>query len=120
MGELHLCFVYSVESRHIKIYTKEKKVKCKKEENPKLMKYEIYRDFSQSVTHLKPHQILAISRGEAENELSVKVEIPYREWQPITMYCEDRWLTTGIQYELRKTVVMGSINYSIKKFCGYR
>ncbi|KAK6630568.1 hypothetical protein RUM43_014553 [Polyplax serrata] len=96
-----------VESRHIKIYTKEKKVKCKKEENPKLMKYEIYRDFSQSVTHLKPHQILAISRGEAENELSVKVEIPYTEWQPVTIYCEDRWLTTGIQYELRKTVVMG-------------
>lgn len=38
--------------------------------------YEIYYEFRQSLTSLKPHQVLAINRGEKEEFLKVKIEVP--------------------------------------------
>lgn len=38
-------------------------------------KYKMYTDFSRPVTRVKPHQVLAIRRGEAEKELSAKLEL---------------------------------------------
>ncbi len=43
--------------------------------------YEIYYDFSNRVDRLRPHQILAIDRGESENVLRVKVEVQERDWR---------------------------------------
>ncbi|CAE7253780.1 ydcI [Symbiodinium sp. KB8] len=43
--------------------------------------FEDYYDFSAKVTQLKPHQILAINRGEREKILSVKTEI----WEERTL-----------------------------------
>ncbi|MBO6537749.1 MAG: RNA-binding transcriptional accessory protein [Balneolaceae bacterium] len=43
--------------------------------------FEDYYDFSTKVTQLKPHQILAINRGEREKILSVKTEI----WEERTL-----------------------------------
>ncbi|MBN8580096.1 MAG: RNA-binding transcriptional accessory protein [Anaerolineae bacterium] len=42
--------------------------------------YESYYDFSYRVDRLLPHQILAITRGEKEGVLKVRVEIPERDW----------------------------------------
>ncbi|MBN2046779.1 MAG: RNA-binding transcriptional accessory protein [Anaerolineaceae bacterium] len=43
--------------------------------------YEMYYDFDFRVDRLRPHQILAINRGEAEKILRVKVEIEDRDWR---------------------------------------
>lgn len=43
--------------------------------------YETYYEFEYSVERLRPHQILAINRGEAEKVLRVKVDIPERDWR---------------------------------------
>ena len=36
--------------------------------------YEIYYDYSQSITKIKPHQILAINRAEDEKVITVKLD----------------------------------------------
>ncbi|MFM8427422.1 MAG: Tex-like N-terminal domain-containing protein, partial [Chloroflexota bacterium] len=42
--------------------------------------YEGYYDFTSRVDRLLPHQILAITRGEKEGVLKVRVDIPERDW----------------------------------------
>ncbi len=46
----------------------------------KQQRYELYYDTEMRVSRLRPHQILAINRGEAEKILRVKVEIFERDW----------------------------------------
>ncbi|MFM8321803.1 MAG: Tex family protein [Chloroflexota bacterium] len=43
--------------------------------------YELYYEFEMRVDRLRPHQVLAINRGEAEKVLRVKVEVPERDWR---------------------------------------
>lgn len=43
--------------------------------------YEMYYAFESSVERLRPHQVLAINRGEDEKVLRVSVEVPERDWQ---------------------------------------
>jgi protein Tex len=43
--------------------------------------YELYYDFDYRVDKIKPHQVLALNRGEEEKILRVKVEVPERDWQ---------------------------------------
>ncbi len=43
--------------------------------------YEMYYDFDLPVSKLRPHQALAINRGEEEKVLRVSVVIPDRDWQ---------------------------------------
>jgi len=43
--------------------------------------YRLYYDFELRVNRLRPHQILALNRGEAEKVLRVRVEVPERDWQ---------------------------------------
>jgi len=45
--------------------------------------YRLYYDFNARVDRLRPHQVLAINRGEAEKVLRVHVEIAERDWLPI-------------------------------------
>lgn len=42
--------------------------------------YELYYDYTTRVDRLRPHQILAINRGEAEKVLRVRVAIDERDW----------------------------------------
>jgi len=49
-------------------------------EDPKLV-YEVYYDFDVRVDRIRPHQMLAINRGENEKILRVKFEMPERDWQ---------------------------------------
>lgn len=55
-------------------------VKIEEAEDPKKV-YELYYDFEFRVDRLKPHQVLAINRGDEEKVLRVKVEVPERDWQ---------------------------------------
>jgi len=43
--------------------------------------YQLYHDFEYRVDRLRPHQVLAINRGETENILRVHVEVPERDWR---------------------------------------
>ena len=43
--------------------------------------FELYYDFEQRVEKLRPHQVLAINRGESDKVLRVQVEIPERDWR---------------------------------------
>ena len=49
-------------------------------EDPKRV-YEVYYDFDFRIDRIRPHQVLAINRGEAEKALRVKVEVLDRDWQ---------------------------------------
>ncbi len=42
--------------------------------------YRLYYDFNQRVDRLRPHQVLAIDRGEKEKILRVTVEIDQKDW----------------------------------------
>jgi uncharacterized protein len=57
-------------------------LKCEKieaAEDPRLV-YQLYYDFEYRVDRLRPHQVLAIDRGEAEKVLRVKISVPERDW----------------------------------------
>jgi uncharacterized protein len=43
--------------------------------------YQTYYAFTSLVSRLKPYQVLAINRGEAEKVLRVKIEVAERDWQ---------------------------------------
>lgn len=43
--------------------------------------YEIYYEYSNRVDRLRPHQVLAIDRGETEGVLRVKIVVPERDWR---------------------------------------
>ena len=43
-------------------------------------RYELYYDYSQRVDRIRPHQVLAINRGEAEKILRVKLDISEGDW----------------------------------------
>jgi uncharacterized protein len=48
--------------------------------------YELYYDFEQRVDRLRPHQVLAINRGEEERVLRVKVGVMERDWQEVVYF----------------------------------
>jgi uncharacterized protein len=54
--------------------------------------YESYYQFECGIDRLRPHQVLAINRGEDEKVLRVKIEIAERDWRnAITaVFCPDR------------------------------
>jgi uncharacterized protein len=43
--------------------------------------YQLYYEAQLKVNRLRPHQILAINRGEAEDVLRVRLEVPERDWR---------------------------------------
>jgi uncharacterized protein len=53
--------------------------KIKKAEDKRTV-YKLYYDFEYAISRLKPHQILAINRGEADKILRVGVDIAERDW----------------------------------------
>jgi len=55
-------------------------IKMEDGEDPRRV-YELYYDFETGVDKLRPHQILAINRGEHEKVLAVRVIIADRDWQ---------------------------------------
>jgi len=54
--------------------------KIKKADDPRSV-YQDYYDFDFRLDRLRPHQILAINRGETEKILRVKIDIPERDWR---------------------------------------
>ncbi len=57
--------------------------------------YEMYYEFSESVSKIAGHRILALNRGEAEKILSVKIEAPQED---IVRYLEKQVITKNNPY----------------------
>lgn len=85
---------------------KDNKGKIKKEEDAS--KFENYYNFSANVKFIKPHQILAIFRGENLKALSVKFNFPKFAYDRIFSFCHRRWLSRGKFYEFRATLFQQS------------
>ncbi|MCA9937990.1 MAG: RNA-binding transcriptional accessory protein [Anaerolineales bacterium] len=43
--------------------------------------FQIYYDFQVSLSRLRPHQVLALNRGEREKVLRVRIDVPERDWR---------------------------------------
>ncbi|XP_055385229.1 uncharacterized protein YdcI [Condylostylus longicornis] len=67
-------------------------------------KFEIYYNFENAVRYIKPHQILAINRGEKAKCLSVKVIVPDRVKNEMKHYIRQLFLTNGQRYQLRNEI----------------
>lgn len=65
--------------------------KIDKAEDPRGV-YQTYYEFEGLVNRVRPHQVLAINRGEAEKVLRVSVKIPERDWRAAvaTVFRPDR------------------------------
>ncbi|XP_063709440.1 S1 RNA-binding domain-containing protein 1 [Culicoides brevitarsis] len=64
-------------------------------------KFENYFDFKQNIAYLKPHQILAINRGENLKILSVKVVPSDYVKRDLLRFTRDLYMKSGTHYILR-------------------
>lgn len=98
--------------------------------------YETYYLFEGRVDRLRPHQVLAINRGEAEKVLRVRLEVPERDWQaavfsvfkpdtrsPFREQLElaiadaaERLLLPAIERDVRRTLTEQAENHAIQVF----
>jgi uncharacterized protein len=58
--------------------------KIEQAEDPRNV-YQLYYEFSSRVERMRPHQALAINRGEQEKILRVRVEIAERDWRSVIL-----------------------------------
>ncbi len=64
--------------------------------------FKVYYDYHGRVDRLRPHQVLAVNRGEAEKVLRVKIEIPERDWRQAiaAIFRPNRRSSLGDQLEM--------------------
>lgn len=98
--------------------------------------YELYYAYEMRVFHLRPHQILAIDRGEAEDVLRVQVIVMERDWReavsatyrsdPRSPFCEqleiaisdsaERLLLPAIERDVRRELTVKAQLHAITVF----
>lgn len=128
---------------HVRQITREKAMKwgsastgkVKGADDPKQV-YETYYEFDFSVGRIRPHQVLAINRGEKEKVLSVRVNVPERDWRgavenvfridqrsAFASQLEDsiadaaqRLLLPAIERDVRRTLTEKAENHAINVF----
>jgi len=66
--------------------------------------YETYYDFEFRVDRLKPHQVLALNRGEAEKVLRIKTNVPERDWRQAIEKVFSTDLRSNLLYELEEAI----------------
>ena len=82
----------------------------KKNAEDEFKTYEMYYDFNEKVSYLKPHRVLAINRAEKENVISVSIDI---ETEKVLSFLEEKIVKgrTGSSYE----IVVEAIKDSYKR-----
>ncbi|MFQ5435584.1 MAG: Tex family protein [Anaerolineae bacterium] len=98
--------------------------------------YKIYYAYEGRVDRLRPHQVLALNRGEAEKILRVKIDIPERDWilavrsqfrpdrrsplaEQLQLAMDDaahRLLVPAIERDIRRTLTEKAEAHAIKVF----
>ena len=85
----------------------------KKDADP--LKFENYFEFSCPCKYIKPHQVLAINRGESLKVLSVKIVIPDWFIKQIKKSVQNRWLRSGKHSVERTKLVDDSLEDAYKR-----
>ncbi|KAL3873138.1 hypothetical protein ACJMK2_036292 [Sinanodonta woodiana] len=67
-------------------------------------KYQNYFDFSLPLRSVKPHQVLAINRGEENKVLAVNVNLPNRISWKITEHAKKKWMKPQMTDHVRSVV----------------
>ena len=82
----------------------------KKNAEDEFKTYEMYYDFNEKVSYLKPHRVLVINRAEKENVVSVSIDI---ETEKVLSFLEEKIVKgrTGSSYE----IVVEAIKDSYKR-----
>ena len=97
--------------------------------------YSMYYDYSEPLTHMAPHRILAVNRGEREGWLKAAVAVPEDKavrtvkaafvknatpsGQQVAMACEDAWnrlLFPSLEREIRASLTDRASEAAIKVF----
>ena len=98
--------------------------------------YEVYYEFEARVDRLRPHQVLAINRGETEKVLRVKVTIEEKDWKGSIVdyfrpdlrspFCDElelaindaaeRLLLPAIERDVRRELTVAGETHAIKVF----
>ncbi|GLG93191.1 S1 RNA-binding domain-containing protein 1 [Gryllus bimaculatus] len=78
-------------------------------------KFQMYFEWKSSVGNIKPHQVLAILRGESLKVLSVKINVPDWFLQRVKQTCERVWLMKGIRDPSRFDIVQKAIEDSYNR-----
>lgn len=85
-------------------------------------KFETYFAFRQNVCHVRPHQVLAINRGESLKVLSVKVEVPDSLRNDLYRFAKTAFLSDGLRSGDRERFFDKSFDvaYTKKRKCPSR
>lgn len=98
--------------------------------------YETYYEFSGQVNRMRPHQVLALNRGETEKVLRVKVALEEKDWKlcivnvfrpdlrsPFCSHLEmaiadaaERLLLPAIERDVRRELTLAAERHAIKVF----
>jgi uncharacterized protein len=98
--------------------------------------YETYYEFTSRVDRLRPHQVLAVNRGETEKVLRVKVTLEQKDWKGSIVdyfrpdlrspFCDqlelaledaaERLLLPSIERDVRRELTITSETHAIKVF----
>lgn len=80
-------------------------------------KFENYFNFQGDIKTIKPHQMLAINRGEKHKFLSVKLETNDYLKRDLMRFINDQYMTEGLHYPLRREVFTKSVEECYSKKC---
>jgi uncharacterized protein len=98
--------------------------------------FALYYDFTLRIDRLKPHQVLAINRGETQKMLRVAIDVPERDWRnaitalfwpnplsPLAAQLElaihdaaERLLLPAIERDVRRTLTEQAEQHAIRVF----
>ena len=92
----------------------EKAVKIEKK-NLNSSKYEIYYNFKSNENNIKPHQILAINRGESQKFLSVKIVIPNFFEQSLKTHVLNLYAKAIRTSQTHSTLIKEAFDYAYMK-----
>ena len=79
-------------------------------------KYEMYYNFNTSTKYIKPHQILAINRGEAQKILSVKMTLPNFFEKTFKACCHKLYNSAITASKLHSKLLNEGIDYAYTKY----
>ncbi|XP_016938154.3 uncharacterized protein YdcI [Drosophila suzukii] len=78
-------------------------------------KFENYFNFQGDIKAIKPHQMLAINRGEKHKFLSVKLDTSDYLKRDLMRFISDQYMNEGLQYPLRREVFTKSLDECYSK-----
>ncbi|CAH1792511.1 unnamed protein product [Owenia fusiformis] len=77
-------------------------------------KYEQYYNFKVPVKYAKPHQVLAINRGETKKLLTVKINIPEQVKERFVRFCQQKFTHRNCS-DLVRSIIQKSIEDAYKR-----